>query len=304
MVTVIDDKSEHCVPFILERLQAHRIKHESRGNVVPPFFLGLNGVQGAGKTTLVSALCNTLRSPPYNLPTIVLSIDDLYLSHSAQVALAQRHPYNPLVQHRGQPSTHDLALGVSVFNAIKQRQPFHLPVYDKSAFNGQGDRADGSTWIAVNQPGEKPIEVVVFEGWCVGFRPLSEEQLERKWREAKAREEAGEGRGRLGRHNLADLQFVNESLKGYDALTNTFGAQSTETQRWKLTLESDAENTQYVYDWRLQQEAAMRAAKGVDYPAYELYTETLRSGVFDEQKGKQLRLVVGKDRKVKELYKI
>lgn len=41
-----------------------------------------------------------------------------------------------------------------------------------------------------------------------------------------------------------------------------------------------------------------------DYPAYELYTEQLRQGIFDGAKGKQLRLVVGEDRRVKEVHKI
>jgi D-glycerate 3-kinase len=41
-----------------------------------------------------------------------------------------------------------------------------------------------------------------------------------------------------------------------------------------------------------------------DYPAYELYTEVLRNGIFGDEKGKQLRFVVGKDRKVKEVYRI
>ena len=35
-----------------------------------------------------------------------------------------------------------------------------------------------------------------------------------------------------------------------------------------------------------------------DYPAYELYTEVLRQGIFDGEKGKQVWLVVGRDRKV------
>jgi D-glycerate 3-kinase len=50
-MAMVDDKSEHCIPFLLERLQEHREKH---GSEAPPFLLGLNGVQGAGKTTLVS----------------------------------------------------------------------------------------------------------------------------------------------------------------------------------------------------------------------------------------------------------
>jgi D-glycerate 3-kinase len=41
-----------------------------------------------------------------------------------------------------------------------------------------------------------------------------------------------------------------------------------------------------------------------DYPAYELYTDVLRQGIFPGEKGKQLRLVVGKDRRVKKVMVI
>lgn len=50
---IVDDKSEHCVPFILGRIKLHGDSYKSRGETPPPFFIGLNGVQGAGKTTLV-----------------------------------------------------------------------------------------------------------------------------------------------------------------------------------------------------------------------------------------------------------
>ena len=53
MPEIIDDKSEHCIPFILERIQLHREQYQTKNETPPPFFLGLNGVQGAGKTTLV-----------------------------------------------------------------------------------------------------------------------------------------------------------------------------------------------------------------------------------------------------------
>ena len=56
MPAIVDDKSEHCIPFILERLKLHQEQYESRDQKPPPFFLGLNGVQGAGKTTLVGSL--------------------------------------------------------------------------------------------------------------------------------------------------------------------------------------------------------------------------------------------------------
>lgn len=56
MPEIVDDKSEHCIPFLLERLRIHTERHrQTSGSAdVPPFFLGLNGVQGAGKTVLVS----------------------------------------------------------------------------------------------------------------------------------------------------------------------------------------------------------------------------------------------------------
>lgn len=80
----------------------------------------------------------------------------------------------------------------------------------------------------------------------------------------------------------------------------------------------DAEDTKFVYGWRLEQEAALRASKGVGmtqeqvinfvngyYPAYELYTATLRNGIFGpDDKARQLRLVVGQDRKVKSVETI
>lgn len=92
-------------------------------------------------------------------------------------------------------------------------------MYDKSAYNGHGDRADPNTWRKVNAEGEQKVQVVLFEGWCVGFRPLSDEELEKRWRAAKEEEERGSGRGRLGKLKLEDVKTVNEALKGYNALT-------------------------------------------------------------------------------------
>ena len=53
MPAILDDKSEHCLPFILERIKQHQDSAHAKGETTPPFFIGLNGVQGAGKTTLV-----------------------------------------------------------------------------------------------------------------------------------------------------------------------------------------------------------------------------------------------------------
>lgn len=53
MPEIIDDKSQHCIPFLLNRVKAHQARYASNPDQAPPLFLGLNGVQGAGKTVLV-----------------------------------------------------------------------------------------------------------------------------------------------------------------------------------------------------------------------------------------------------------
>jgi len=126
------------------------------------------------------------------------------------------------VQHRGQPSTHDVKLGIELFRAINERRTnIKVPSYDKSAFSGAGDRRPESEWGVINRHDQPPVRVVIFEGWCVGFRPLSNEEVERKWQAAKAEFQAqgSEYQGRLGRLELSSVLFVNNKLKAYDELT-------------------------------------------------------------------------------------
>lgn len=48
MSEIVDDKSEHCISFIVELL-----KYKSSESGQKPLFVGINGAQGSGKTTLV-----------------------------------------------------------------------------------------------------------------------------------------------------------------------------------------------------------------------------------------------------------
>jgi D-glycerate 3-kinase len=188
-----------------------------------------------------------------------------------------------------------MKLAQEFFGALCDGKPTKIPQYDKSAYAGKGDRVPSERWEQVNGPGQPKVQVVIFEGWSVGFRALSPADVEAKW--------AQPGTRTLGQHKLEHLLFVNERLRSYDAVTDLFDA----------FIHIDAEDTEYVYDWRLQQEAMLRREKGtgmtddevvrfVDayYPAYELFTDKLRKGLFGEKTGRQLRLVVAKDRKVKE----
>jgi len=321
MPDIRDDKGQHVVPFILALLSQHQAQHSGDPNP-PPFFIGLNGVQGAGKSVLVDILRDTLSSAPHNLPTVVFSLDDLYLTHADQVALAQTHPDNPLLQHRGQPSTHDVPLALAVFASLKQNKPTKIPRYNKAAFSGQGDRVPESEWEEVNtNPSSSPVRVVLFEGWSVGFRPLSREALEAKHSAAvlAARQTSSSDpsqshppyRGRLGHNSLKSVAAINTALQAYDQLTSQLDA----------FIHIDAEDPLFVYRWRLEQEGGLRVSRGsgmtddqvkefVDgyFPAYELYTDTLREGVFKgtrpDWRGRQLRLIVGQDRRVREVVRI
>lgn len=167
----------------------------------------------------MSIIQNTLENPPHNLPTVVFSLDDLYLTHADQVELAKRHPDNPLLQYRGQPSTHDIRLAESVFSSLRQNAPTRVPQYNKAAFDGQGDRVAEDQWQKVNAEGQNIVRVVLFEGWCVGFRPLSERDLKQKWEHAVMAREAGQYIGRLGYNTLESVASVNSALMEYDHIT-------------------------------------------------------------------------------------
>ncbi|KAI0171767.1 P-loop containing nucleoside triphosphate hydrolase protein [Hypoxylon sp. FL1284] len=290
--TIVDDKSPICVPFILERYQRY-VDAAASSDALRPFVIGLNGVQGAGKTTLVQALAARLRDAE-GLRTLVCSVDDFYLRRADQQALADAHPDNPLVQVRGEPGTHDMSLARDFFAALCEGRPVQVPQYDKSAYAGRGDRVPESRWETVNGPGQPKVQVVIFEGWCVGFRSLSPTEVSHRWN-APSRT--------LRRHDIAHLNLVNERLRDYDVITDMFDA----------FIHIDAENTEWVYDWRLEQEAMLRRQKGtgmtdeqvvkfVDayYPAYELFSDKMRNGLFADKPKCQLRLIVGKDRKVKQ----
>lgn len=253
--------------------------------------------------TQVSTLAENL-SQRHSLPTIVLSIDDLYLSRAEQVKLAAQHPNNPLIQHRGQPSTHDIDLGISIFSKLRDRQLVRIPAYDKSAFEGLGDRFPEEQWKVVNHADQPATKVVIFEGWCIGFRPLDRIQLKRKWDAAVSQAERGDYQGRLGYTSFGNINYINDALQKYDQLTDELDA----------LIHLDAENTLYVYEWRLEQEAALRKLKGSGmtenqvlsfvgnyYPAYELFVDGLREGSFKKGEKAQLRLLLGRDRSLKQV---
>jgi len=172
----------------------------------------------ANNTPQVSTLSKTLSSSPHSLRPAVLSLDDFYLTHSDQLSLASNHPTNPLVQHRGQPSTHDLPLLISTLSALRERSRTKLPAYDKSLFNGQGDRTDPEDWEEVNKNTNETIDVIILEGWCLGFCALSIEELVKEHRLARLKRMNEDGFTQLGNLELENVEFVNNALKDYQGV--------------------------------------------------------------------------------------
>lgn len=153
------------------------------------------------------------------METLVLSVDDLYLTHRELLQVAKINPTNPLLQHRGLPGTHDIDLALTIFSALHHGDYTRIPRFDKSAYNGHGDRTDDSTWTEVNLKGQRSTELVIMEGWCIGFKPLLGHELEERWREAVIQKESESYDGRLGFLKLTDVQLINNNLCKYEQLT-------------------------------------------------------------------------------------
>lgn len=246
-----------------------------------PLVLGISGPQGSGKTTLVKHLVNLLSCVPYSLRVVSFSIDDIYLPHDELLALSQSNSDNKLIQHRGNPGTHEVDLGIKTLTSLLAGKPTSIPSYDKSKFDGQGDRVPPSDW-AIAQP---PFDLVLFEGWCLGFQAIPPASVAEK-------QASSVYPSTLTHHKLEHLQFINEKLRAYSQLWD----------RLDGLVWLNARDINFVYKWRLQQEHAMKATLGkgmsdeqvkdfVDayMPAYEMYSAGLMQGeAFNGKQGSRI----------------
>jgi D-glycerate 3-kinase len=169
---------------IFTHIYSHLSPPPSRSSSSSPLFVALQGPQGSGKTSLTGRVKEILAEDdeehyPYRVATI--SIDDLYLPHARLRALASEHPDNPFLRGRGLPGTHDIPLGLSLLHSLKEinrtrADDIRIPRFDKSLFGGEGDRLPESEWTSV----QGPLDVVLLEGWCVGFYPQSQQYIEER----------------------------------------------------------------------------------------------------------------------------
>ena len=126
-----------------------------------PYFVGLAGGQGTGKTT-VSSLVKIILEKYFKLKVFKISIDDFYKTRKERNSLSKR--IHPMLMTRGVPGTHDINMMLSFFKKTKNKnfKKMILPSFNKAI----DDRFSKKYWYKINQ---KP-DVIIFEGWCVGAK--------------------------------------------------------------------------------------------------------------------------------------
>lgn len=192
------------------------------------------------------------------LNAITISLNDLYKTHDDLLLVRKQNSYNRLLQTRGQPGTHDVNLARTFFDkirALEKDEEICIPSFDKSRHAGDGDRAPIHTWTRVTGP----VDVVLFEGWCSGFSPLSPLQLKEKHQHAQeiqSEQEADtqESTSTLGDHEIRHLELVNKRLCSY---SEDFSG----PQHFNALVHIDTNDLKNVYEWRWQQEQALVGEK-------------------------------------------
>jgi len=126
-----------------------------------PYFVGLAGGQGTGKTT-ISSLIKIILIKYFKLKVFRISIDDFYRTRKERINLSKK--VHPMLLTRGVPGTHDINMMLTFFRKAKSKKfkRLKLPTFNKAI----DDRFNKKRWYDLK---EKP-DVIIFEGWCVGAK--------------------------------------------------------------------------------------------------------------------------------------
>lgn len=204
--------------------------------------IGINGAQGSGKSTLARFLEAELRDS-HGLRSSVVSLDDFYLPRETRRRLAASE--HPLFITRGVPGTHDVTMGIDTLQRVRAMRPGEAVTWPRFS-KADDDRSPPCQW----EPLRDPVDLILFEGWCVGTPPQPDDELESALNDLERTRDADERWRRL----------VNQHLRSSYA-------------DWFSMLDAlvflQVPNMECVHRWRAQQELETARAAGDDARALQ-----------------------------------
>ena len=195
-----------------------------------PYFVGLAGGQGTGKTT-ISSLIRIILTKYFKLNVFRISIDDFYKTRKERINLSKR--VHPMLLTRGVPGTHDIDMMLNFFRKSKSKKfkRFKLPTFNKAI----DDRFSKKRWYDL----KKRPDVVIFEGWCVGAKAEKNINLKKT---INLMEKAKD-------QKLIWRKYVNDQLK--TKYKNLYS-------QLNCLIYLKAKNFSLLQKWRLKQERKLR----------------------------------------------
>lgn len=201
--------------------------------------IGINGAQGAGKTTFCKLLKIVIEEG-FAKRVATFSIDDIYLTLPERQELAKK--VHPLLETRGVPGTHNISLGMKLLYELKRLsdgQTLDIPTFDKTI----DDRAAREDFCQVTGP----IDILLFEGWCVGAKPQCAEDLSTAVNQLESLEDP----------DLHWRRYVNERLQQeYQKLFNELD----------MLIMLKVPGMASVMEWRSKQEHKLANSRGLGAP--------------------------------------
>ena len=196
-----------------------------------PLVVGINGAQGSGKSTLAHLLVRIF-TEEYQLNAVHFSIDDFYLTQKERRKLAD--DIHPLLATRGVAGTHDTTLLKQVLtDLINGVSATVIPRFNKA----EDDRYPPDKWGFT----KGAVDIIVFEGWCLGAEPQGKHELLIPINRLEAEQDP----------DCYWRRYVNQQLQAiYPELFELIDT-------WIML---KAPSFDCVFNWRLEQENKLRAS--------------------------------------------
>lgn len=224
---------------------AKQLRGKMEGNT-GTFFLGVNGCQGSGKSTMSAFIAKYLQNE-HGLTVAVLSLDDFYLTRQQRQDLAVK--VHPLFATRGVPGTHNTDLLNAVLSSLSgYKGSISLPRFNKAVDNPLPQ----SDWTKQ----ALPVDIVIMEGWCWGVPAQPFQHLKQPVNDLESQQDP------LG----VWRNYVNTALEQHYCHLYDY------MDYWVML---KAPGFQHVYDWRLEQEAKLRLSVSSDSATHLMSAEEI-----------------------------